>query len=152
METTNNNMAQETHAIIMAGGEGKRMNSNIPKVLHCVIDEEMIVNIIRKVMTLNVSKIYIVCGRHLETIKNCISARIGDNFEIVYVNQSVPLGTGDAIRQCLPYFKNVDVNVLILNGDTPLIDVSLNEFVKCETPSLMVTHLDNPFGDRKSVV
>jgi len=147
-------MAIETHAIIMAGGEGKRMNSNIPKVLHCVIDEEMIVSIIRKVITLNVSKIYIVCGRHIDTIKKCIQERIGDTYDIVFVNQSVPLGTGDAVKQCLPYLQkhNNNVNVLILNGDTPLIDVSLNEFVKHTTPSLMITSLSNPFGQGRIIM
>ncbi len=147
-------MAIETHAIIMAGGEGKRMNSNIPKVLHCVIDEEMIVSIIRKVITLNVSKIYIVCGRHIDTIKKCIQERIGDTYDIVFVNQSVPLGTGDAVKQCLPYLQkhNNNVNVLILNGDTPLIDVSLNEFVKQTTPSLMITSLSNPFGQGRIIM
>ena len=49
---------KEKHAIVMAGGEGKRMNSNIPKVLHHVIDEEMIVTIVRKVISLNVRTIY----------------------------------------------------------------------------------------------
>lgn len=145
-------MAKETHAIIMAGGEGKRMNSDIPKVLHCVVDEEMIVSIIRKVMTLNVTKIYIVCGRHTNTIMQCINNRIGNTFDIIYVNQSVPLGTGDAIKQCLPYLQDIDVNVLILNGDTPLIDVSLDEFVKEETPSLMVTSLDNPSGQGRIIL
>jgi NDP-sugar pyrophosphorylase family protein len=145
-------MAMETHAIIMAGGEGKRMNSTIPKVLHCVLDEEMIVGIIRKVMTLNVTKIYIVCGRHIDSIKECIHKRLGNTFDIVYVNQSVPLGTGDAIKQCLPYIEGTNVNVLILNGDTPLIDVTLNEFVKEKTPSLMVTSLDNPTGQGRIIL
>lgn len=147
-------MATETHAIIMAGGEGKRMNSNTPKVLHCVIDEEMIVSIIRKVITLNVSRIYIVCGRHIDTIKKCIQERIGNTYDIVFVNQSVPLGTGDAIKQCLPYLQkhNTNVNVLILNGDTPLIDESLDVFIKQETPSLMITSLDNPFGQGRIIM
>jgi NDP-sugar pyrophosphorylase family protein len=145
-------MAKETHAIIMAGGEGKRMNSDIPKVLHVVVEEEMIVSIIRKVMTLNVTRIYVVCGRHIDTIRQCINRRIGNTFDIEYVNQSVPLGTGDAIKQCLPYLHNIDVNVLILNGDTPLIDVSLDEFVKVETPSLMITSLDNPFGQGRIIL
>lgn len=146
-------MAKETHAIIMAGGEGKRMNSNIPKVLHCVIDEEMIVSIIRKVISLEISKIFVVCGRHIDVIKESISKRVvNDNnkCEIVFVQQIVPLGTGDAVKHCLPYI-NKDVNILILNGDTPLIDTSLDEFIKLDAPCLMVSLLDNPFGQGRII-
>lgn len=146
-------MAQETHAIIMAGGEGKRMNSNIPKVLHCVIDEEMIVSIIRKVISLNVSKIFVVCGRHIDVIKETINKRIvnyDNKYDIIFVQQIVPLGTGDAVKQCLPYI-NKDVNILILNGDTPLIDDSLDKFITMETPCLMVSLLDNPFGQGRII-
>jgi bifunctional N-acetylglucosamine-1-phosphate-uridyltransferase/glucosamine-1-phosphate-acetyltransferase GlmU-like protein len=146
-------MAIETHAIIMAGGEGKRMNSNIPKVLHCVIDEEMIVSIVRKVISLNISKIFVVCGRHINIIKQTINKRIANEnnqCEIVFVQQIVPRGTGDAIKYCLPYI-NKNVNILILNGDTPLIDNSLDEFIKLETPCLMVSQLENPFGQGRII-
>lgn len=146
-------MAKETHAIIMAGGEGKRMNSNIPKVLHCVIDEEMIVSIIRKVISLNVSKVFVVCGRHIDVIKETINKRIvNDNTKcnIIFVQQTIPLGTGHAVKQCLPYI-NKDVNILILNGDTPLINNSLDEFIKLDAPCLMVSLLDNPFGQGRII-
>lgn len=149
-------MTKETHAIIMAGGEGKRMNSDLPKVLHCVVDEEMIVSIIRKVSTLDVKTIYVVCGRHIDNIKNCIKNRLINEHELfnnlVFVNQKVPLGTGDAVKQCLPYLVDKDVNVLILNGDTPLIDMTLHSFATKPVPSLMVTHLDNPYGQGRIVV
>lgn len=146
-------MSVETHAIIMAGGEGKRMNSNIPKVLHCIIDEEMIVSIIRKVISLNINKIYVVCGRHIDIIKESINKRIvneNNKCEIVFVQQTIPLGTGDAVKQCLPYI-NKDVNIIILNGDTPLIDNSLNEFLHLEAPCLMVSQLENPFGQGRII-
>lgn len=148
-------MAKNTHAIIMAGGEGKRMNSDIPKVLHCVVDEEMLVSIIRKVSTLNVTTIYVVCGRHIEQIKDCVAKRLCNSKlinNIVFVHQVVPQGTGDAVKQCLPYLVGKDVNVLILNGDTPLIDVTLDEFIKVPVPSLMITRLENPHGQGRIIV
>jgi NDP-sugar pyrophosphorylase family protein len=113
----------------------------------------MIVSIVRKVISLNVSKIFIVCGRHIDIIKESINKRIANNnnkCEIVFVQQIVPLGTGDAVKQCLPYINN-NVNILILNGDTPLIDNSLDEFVKLETPCLMVSNLNNPFGQGRII-
>lgn len=135
-----------TQAIIMAGGEGKRMQSSIPKVLHMVMGEPMIVRIIKKVLQLQVDKVYIVCGRAMQQIQETIKDYVTmDN--IIFVNQPVPRGTGDAVRQCLPFLKTTNMNVLILNGDTPLVDSALDIFIKSSVPALMVTSLDNPHGN-----
>ena len=137
----------DTHAIIMAGGEGKRMQSSIPKVLHNVAGEPMILRILKKVQQLNVVKIYIVCGKALDQIQTAVEQYFEGDNNVVFVHQPVAKGTGDAIRQCLPFLPNKEVNVLILNGDTPLIDVSLDMFVTSPVPALMVTELDNPYGN-----
>lgn len=141
----------QTHAIIMAGGEGKRMQSTIPKVLHNVCGEPMLVKIVKRVMQLNVERIYIVCGKTLSTIQSVVCEHI-DNKNIIFVNQPIARGTGDAIRYCLPLLQNVNVNVLILNGDTPLVDVTLDLITKSPLPALMITHLDNPHGNGRIVM
>lgn len=141
----------QTHAIIMAGGEGKRMQSTTPKVLHNVCGEPMIVRILKKVMQLNVEKIYIVCGSTLGQIQDIVRKYFDEADNILFVNQPIARGTGDAVKQCIPMLENINVNVLILNGDTPLIDDTLNMFVKSATPALMVTHLDNPHGNGRIV-
>jgi dTDP-glucose pyrophosphorylase/predicted GNAT family N-acyltransferase len=149
-------MSCNMHAIVMAGGEGKRMNSSIPKVLHTVGGEAMILRIVRKVASLNIDKLYIVCGKYQSEIKACINKsniqEMFSNIDITYVHQGVPKGTGDAIKCCLPHLPtHTNYDVLILNGDTPLIDTSLNEFVLCNSPSLMVTSLKNPTGQGRIV-
>jgi dTDP-glucose pyrophosphorylase len=141
----------QTHAIIMAGGEGKRMQSTVPKVLHHVLGEPMIVKILKKVMQLNVEKIYVVCGSALSNIQNTVCEHIDSTDNIVFVNQPIARGTGNAVNHCLPHLAGKDVNVLILNGDTPLIDVTLDMFVKSPVPALMVTHLDNPYGNGRII-
>ncbi len=136
----------------MAGGEGKRMKTNIPKVLNLVGGEPMIARIVQKVSAIGVKKILIVSGKYEEQIKDATKHLDTDTTSLVYVPQSVPQGTGDAIKQCLPYLPSIkeeEVDVLILNGDTPLIDEALDHFVafsKHQAPSLMVTSLDNPKG------
>lgn len=138
-----------TYAIVMAGGQGKRMKSSLPKVLNEVGGQPMISRIVDKVATLGIYNILIVCGEFENDIRKAITEHKKD-INVVYVRQDVPQGTGDAIKQCLPYLptsKGVDdVDVLILNGDTPLIDKSLDYFINCQVPSLMVTSLDNPKG------
>jgi bifunctional N-acetylglucosamine-1-phosphate-uridyltransferase/glucosamine-1-phosphate-acetyltransferase GlmU-like protein len=153
--------SHKTLAIIMAGGEGKRMQSTKPKVLHEVAGVPMLHLIIKKVVSIGIKNIYIVCGKHKDAIISCIHSHVikDDKFEDVmlsYIDQPIPQGTGDAIKCCLPYMSYVDTqsqydNVLILNGDTPLIDRSLEAFVKCPSPSLMVMNLDNPSGQGRIV-
>lgn len=136
----------------MAGGEGKRMKSKIPKVLNLVGGEPMIARIVQKVSRIGISKILIVAGKYEDQIKDATQHLETDTTSIVYVPQIVPQGTGDAIKQCLAYLPSTndeDVDVIILNGDTPLINEALDNFVasvKHQTPSLMVTSLDNPMG------
>jgi NDP-sugar pyrophosphorylase family protein/predicted GNAT family N-acyltransferase len=136
-----------TYAIVMAGGEGKRMKSSIPKVLNEVGGQPMISRIVSKVALIGVKKVLIVCGKFEREIKQAIE-KTTCNIEVVYVKQYIPLGTGDAIKQTLPYLPhmNDNVDVLIINGDTPLINMTLDGFIKCKSPSLMVTSLDNPKG------
>lgn len=142
----------QTHAIIMAGGEGKRMQSSLPKVLHKVFGEPMIVRILKRVIQLNVGTMYIVCGNAMEQIRTVVHEYFSSNHDIQFVHQPVAKGTGDAIRQCLPYLMDKNVNVLILNGDTPLIDTALEHFTTSNLPSLMVTHLAVPYGNGRIIV
>ena len=102
---------------ILAGGEGKRMKSSIPKVLHLFYGKPMIVRILEESLSLKPSSIFIIVGKFYKEIKETIEKYITSTI-IQYIEQPFPLGTGDAIRQCLPYYKDNEF-VLILNGDMP---------------------------------
>lgn len=141
---------------IMAAGEGKRMNSNIPKVLHNFDSIPMLVRIILESYELLPSKIIIITGKYDELIKTTIYEYFCQNNidvlkKILFVKQEIPNGTGDAIKSTLKYYTAND-NVLILNGDMPLIKSSLlTKFINSKEKSdlvckLMVAKLDNPFG------
>lgn len=143
-------------AIIMAAGEGKRMRSTLPKVLHEIDGEAMVFRILKKVAQHGITNVLLVCGNHLETIREYVMTNLDkeknktlfSHMSITYVLQAVPRGTGDAVRQCLPHLDTYSDStpIIILNGDTPLIDVTLGQFVAQPSPSLMVTHLENPHG------
>jgi bifunctional N-acetylglucosamine-1-phosphate-uridyltransferase/glucosamine-1-phosphate-acetyltransferase GlmU-like protein len=156
---------------IMAAGEGKRMNSNIPKVLHLFKGIPMLIRIILEVFKLNPNKIIVITGKYHDLIKETIdkyfeyskdntmnlSKHSGDKElfsgtlvkeNIIYVQQKNPIGTGEAIKCTLNNYSNNE-NVLILNGDMPLITSSLLEkFIeyKLNNNKIMVAKLDNPFG------
>ncbi len=112
--------------VILAAGEGKRMKSSAPKVLHRIFNKPMLQYVADCASKLKPSKIIIVAGKHLKQIKNVINAE-----NTCFVLQKEPKGTGDALSKALPFLKGFDGTTLVLNGDVPLIDAaSLNVFLK----------------------
>jgi len=132
---------------ILAAGEGKRMNSTIPKVLHMFNNKPMLVRIIETVLLLKPNKIIIVTGKHYELIKSTVLKYL-DITLIDFVIQKEPLGTGDAIKSCLSHYKEND-RILILNGDMPLINKDvLDKFIKNNNVhiNILVAKIENPTG------
>lgn len=115
-----------TACIILAAGLGKRMNSNLPKVLHTVCGIPMLQSVIETARQLEGGKIVVVTGRHDDLIKKAI-----DSPDISYALQKEPKGTGHALmcaRQSLRGFKGI---LVILNGDSPLLRAeTIKRFLK----------------------
>lgn len=138
--------------VIMAGGEGKRMKSNLPKVLHLFKNKPMIVHILEKTISINPMKIYIIVGKHKNIIENTIKQYITltDN-KIQYIVQKNALGTGDAIKTfCsnINYLELALSNILILSGDVPLvsIDTMLLMLHSKHKANVLVSYTNNNFG------
>ena len=134
---------------IMAAGEGKRMNSSLPKVLHKFNNIPMVVSIIKESLIIS-NKIIIITGKYDELIKKTINKYILDELElqkIQYIQQKNPCGTGDAIKSTLHLYNKNEL-VVILNGDMPLINSKLlNKFIYDNTNnSIIVCNLENPTG------
>jgi UDP-N-acetylglucosamine diphosphorylase/glucosamine-1-phosphate N-acetyltransferase len=130
--------------LIMAGGLGKRMNSNIPKVLHKVDNLPMIIHVIKKAKSLNPTNIFIIVGKYKNIIEKTIN-NFGYINGVNFIYQEEPLGTGNAIFCALPHINNNE-NVIILSGDVPLISIeTLNKLIEHEN-TILTTELENPFG------
>ncbi|MEM3062952.1 MAG: NTP transferase domain-containing protein, partial [Nitrososphaerota archaeon] len=89
-------MSKPLYVTILAGGLGRRMNSELPKVLLMVKGETMITRIVRQAIQLEPDKILIVVGKYRSMIMDEIEKKIGRIDIIEYVYQEFPLGTGDA--------------------------------------------------------
>jgi hypothetical protein len=137
-------------AVIMAGGLGKRMNSTLPKVLHMISNEPMIVRIIKEVSTIQPKKIFIVVGKYKSIIETTIARYIDLHlYNIEFILQPEALGTGHAIQCCVPELSKYDfTNVLVLSGDVPLLKSStmLSLLYNVHKAKIMVTELENPTG------
>ena len=134
----------------MAAGEGKRMNSNIPKVLHLFKNKPMLVRIITEALKLNPHKIIVITGKFHNLIQETINKYLENDNIIEYVQQTNPMGTGDAIK-CTLHLYNENENVLILNGDMPLITSKLlKNFINYKEDininKIIVAKLDKPYG------
>ena len=152
-------MSQDLVVIIMAGGLGTRMNSNLPKVIHKINGVPMINYIIGNVYELhkhnqaNVKKIFIVVGKYKHQIKCEIDEYLQNNNTIhnmiEYINQETPMGTGHAIQCCVDKLKQYkNSNTLILSGDVPLFSTQsmYNLIHNIDKIKIIVTNIENPHG------
>jgi len=140
--------------IIMAGGLGKRMESELPKVLHHVVcpfninkSYPMIIHIINTSIKLKVNKIFVIVGKYKKILKKTIEEYIGINDLIEYIDQEPALGTGHAIKCTLPsILEFLNESALILSGDVPLISLTTLKGLDGNINKLLITELSNPFG------
>lgn len=103
------------YGLILAAGEGKRMKSNLPKVLHKVCGKSMLYHVIDALRGSNVDDFVVVVGHGADIVK----AHLEDNIKTVY--QDRQLGTGHAVMSCRDFLKGKDGTVIVLVGDAPLI-------------------------------
>ena len=133
---------------ILAAGKGTRMASNLPKVLHRLSGKTLLNRIINTSKKLNPDKIFVVIGHKPELVKESI---LNDR-KVEIVLQEPQLGTGHAVQVLSKKFNKFKGNLLILNGDVPLIKTeSLKELLKVHSlrdadVSLITTEKENPFG------
>ena len=133
---------------ILAAGKGTRMVSNLPKVLHRVSGETLLNRIINTSKKLNPDKFFVVIGHKSDLVKESLLK--DNNVEIVL--QEPQLGTGHAVQVLSKELNDFKGNLLILNGDVPLIRAeSLKELLKLHSSrdadvSIITTEKENPFG------
>ena len=104
------------NVVVLAAGQGKRMHSDLPKVLHPLAGRSLLGRVIDTARSLEASKIVVVYGHGGALV---LEAFAGDT-DIAWAEQKEQLGTGHAVMQALP-LVDPDAHVLVLYGDVPLI-------------------------------
>jgi bifunctional UDP-N-acetylglucosamine pyrophosphorylase/glucosamine-1-phosphate N-acetyltransferase len=112
-------LADSVLAVVLAAGEGKRMKSRLPKVLHQVCGRPMIDYVVQATKEAGIEKIIMIINREGEAIKETL----GDAVQYVY--QQERLGTGHAVLQSKNVIMPEIDTVLVLSGDTPLLTAQL---------------------------
>lgn len=130
--------------IILAAGNGKRMHSALPKVMHKVGGKPMLEHVLISAKKLNPKSINVVINSKIESIKSSFT-----DYNIKWHNQIEQKGTADAVKTVLPNL-GVKEKVLILYADTPLIDsLLLKTFINYMPESdvkILTVELNNPYG------
>ncbi len=133
--------------VILAAGKGKRMKSDLPKVLHPLHGRAMIHYVIDLAEKIHSERIVVVVGHKKELVIREVQGRGVD-----FVEQKEQLGTGHAVLQTRPLFENYQGAILVLNGDVPLLSVStienLIQIHRQEKPvvSMLTAIMDDPTG------
>jgi len=107
----------DTAVIIMAAGKGKRMKSNLPKVLHNLAGKPILNYVLDMVDQLEVKRKILIVGYKNDKIRELI----GDKIE--YVEQKEQLGTAHAVLQTKKLLSDFKGDVLILSGDVPFLTI-----------------------------
>ncbi|MEA3303059.1 MAG: bifunctional UDP-N-acetylglucosamine diphosphorylase/glucosamine-1-phosphate N-acetyltransferase GlmU [Pseudomonadota bacterium] len=130
--------------LILAAGQGTRMKSAMPKVLHEIAGKPMLAHVIERAQQLHPAKIVVVYGHGGEQVRQQLG-----NYEVEWALQEQQLGTGHAVMQGMPALDSVD-KVLVLYGDVPLIQTdTLQQLIDAsmETSIGMLTvQVDEPHG------
>src|SRR5690554_107479 len=132
------------HVVILAAGQGTRMRSALPKVLHPVAGKPMLEHVIDSARALAPAGIHVVIGHGAEKVRETLDAA-----DLNWVLQSEQLGTGHAVAQALPHIKGAD-QMLVLYGDVPLLTVetlkSLIEQTPVDSLGMLTVLLGDPTG------
>lgn len=133
-------------AIVLAAGQGSRMHSQIPKVLHSICGTPMIDHVLGALAPLAADQVYVVTGHQHDEVKAHIGTRA------VCVLQRERLGTGHAVKMVMPKLRGFDGDVLIMVGDAPLIKAETLEGLVQRRRShhtacaVLTTRLKDPHG------
>ncbi|MEO8494284.1 MAG: NTP transferase domain-containing protein [Planctomycetota bacterium] len=135
-------------AIVLAAGKGTRMKSDLPKVLFEACGRPMISYVVDALERAGVERIVVVVGYRGELVREALAGRD----TVIFAEQTEQLGTGHAVMMCREALQGQTGPVLIVTGDSPLIqqasiDQLLADFSASKPACLIGTlHKDNPAG------
>ena len=110
-------LASQTTAVVLAAGRGTRMKSELPKVLFPVLGRPMIHWVLDALERAGVSETVVVVGYKEDDVK----AELAGRNNISFASQTEQLGTGHAVQMCRPQLEQGEGSVLVVAGDSPLI-------------------------------
>ncbi len=130
--------------VILAAGQGKRMKSDLPKVLQPLAGQPILAHVLRAAKALQADSIHVVYGHGGDRVREALAHE-----PVNWVLQAEQLGTGHAVAQAMPAIPD-DHHVLVLYGDVPLVRAetlkNLAEQSSAQSIGLLTVLLQDPSG------
>jgi bifunctional UDP-N-acetylglucosamine pyrophosphorylase/glucosamine-1-phosphate N-acetyltransferase len=115
----NSNAKKPVAAVVLAAGKGKRMHSDLPKVLHEIGGRPMIAILMETLAGLRMEKTVVVIGHKGELVKTVLS-----DYHVDFVWQTEQLGTAHAVSMARDILSEFDGTTLVCNGDVPFMSAA----------------------------
>ena len=137
-----------THVVILAAGQGTRMKSALPKVLHPVAGRPMVEQVVQTANSLSPASVIVVVGHRADAVQALLGGREGIKFAL----QEPQLGTAHALQQAEPLLAGQTGTLVLLSGDVPLLKAAtlrrlLDTHVSAKAAATVVTaSVERPYG------
>ncbi|MEM1427588.1 MAG: NTP transferase domain-containing protein, partial [Cyanobacteria bacterium P01_H01_bin.130] len=106
---------------ILAAGKGTRMKSDLPKVLHKLGSKTLVERVLDGLDGINVERCLVVVGHQADLVRSQLADVTVNGTALEFVEQTEQLGTGHAVQQVLAPLQDFEGDLLVLNGDVPLL-------------------------------
>ena len=133
---------------VLAAGKGTRMRSALPKVLHRLSGLTLLENVLASTASVSPSRQIVIVGYGADQVKDALA----HSSQLEFVEQREQLGTGHAVQQLIPALAGFEGNLLVLNGDVPLLKPeTIENMVNTHRDSgsaatLLTAQMDDPTG------
>lgn len=133
---------------ILAAGRGTRMKSALPKVLHPLGGQTLVEHVLESASAISLDRCFVIVGYEGDRVRSALQ----DFPQVEFVEQTEQLGTGHAAQQLLPYLEGFAGDLIVLNGDVPLLRPQTLELLLAEhqrrnnAATILTAQLPNPQG------
>jgi len=141
-------MSPEVHVVVLAAGQGTRMKSRLPKVLHPLVGQPLIEHVLQAADEISPSTVTLVIGHGAELVRS----DMGNRPNVDFVVQEPQLGTAHALQQAEPRLAGRQGTVVLLSGDVPLLrGATLRRLVEAHqaakaAATVVTAIVDRPYG------
>lgn len=136
------------HCIVLAAGQGTRMKSVLPKVLHPLGGKPMLAHVLATARSLDAAATHVVFGHGGERVRSWFEATHPGDRSVQWALQAEQKGTAHAVQQAMPEVPD-DASVLVMYGDVPMVSAAtLRALLDAgrRTLAVLVAELDDPAG------
>ncbi|MFM8305224.1 MAG: bifunctional UDP-N-acetylglucosamine diphosphorylase/glucosamine-1-phosphate N-acetyltransferase GlmU [Actinomycetota bacterium] len=141
-------------AVVLAAGEGTRMRSSLPKVLHPLCGRPMVLHVLDTLVALPLERVVVVVGHAADAVTRTITEHLDTDIPVEFVEQRVQRGTGDATSVALTAFSDTadEDDVIVCSADIPLLApetlaaLATEHRVGDAAATLLTAELDDPSG------